>query len=68
MLLYGLLYNNFYLVIKNSFGPNKPEVDTGFQVRWVPTHGGGAGGGQHTILLKFPKNCMKLRKIFGVPP
>ena len=48
MLLYGLLYNNFYLVIKNSFSPNKPEVDPGFQVRWGPTHMGGGGWGGAT--------------------
>ena len=46
-------------------------ADPGFPV------GGGAnprGGRQHTILPNFPKNCMKLRKVWsvggapGVPP
>ena len=36
-----------------------------FSEERVPTLGGG-GGRQHTILPKFPKNCMKLKE-FGPP-
>ena len=42
---------------------NKLGADPGFSV------GGGAdppGGRQHTILSKFPKNCMKSRKFWTV--
>ena len=46
-------------------GTLKPVADPGF-----PRGGGanspGGGGRQHTILPKFPKNCMKLKE-FGPP-
>ena len=66
------MINNFYqnlvdFLLSNSI--NSPEIisytgaDPGFPV------GGGAdplGGRQHTILLNFPKNCMKSRKFWAV--
>ena len=43
-----------------------PVADLGFPRGGGANSPGGGGGRQHTILPKFPKNCMKLKE-FGPP-
>ena len=66
MLLYGLLYNNFYLVIKNWLGPTRPGADPGFQVGWGANPGG--WGVPTYNFAKITEKLHEIEKILGRGP
>ena len=53
-------YSKYFAFVRETL---LPGADPGFSVGGVPTL---RGGRQHTILSKFPKNCIKLRKFWAV--